>query len=341
MVVLMTVLFGWMGYYRFHKKQMGLGVVYLLTGGIFGIGWLVDIFAAIKDEAPQASTMQTNKEANAEQSKQSENSGANQETNAAGENASKSIFDPFETKNSSFSITEEAIVLNGVVFPYENCGKIHIVSGFKIALDAYALFSCDGKDYKLSYKQKDCNRAPMAFEFANNKIALAHGEELPLYSLISHLGSELLVYKDYISLTHVKTTVDIIDYLGKTMSGGNSGAKKIDIDDIVSIQHREPMGMSAGFIQFAFQGSVEYRGGVGSAVNDENSIAYDTPRIEVAREIVRYLEEKRKEMKRARQSGTTANISNADELKKYKELLDAGVISQEEFDAKKKQLLGL
>ena len=33
--------------------------------------------------------------------------------------------------------------------------------------------------------------------------------------------------------------------------------------------------------------------------------------------------------------------SNADELKKYKDLYDAGVITQEEFDAKKKQLLGL
>ena len=31
----------------------------------------------------------------------------------------------------------------------------------------------------------------------------------------------------------------------------------------------------------------------------------------------------------------------ADELKKFKELLDMGVITQEEFDAKKKQLLGL
>lgn len=34
-------------------------------------------------------------------------------------------------------------------------------------------------------------------------------------------------------------------------------------------------------------------------------------------------------------------FSSADELKKFKELLDMGVISQEEFDAKKKQLLGL
>lgn len=33
--------------------------------------------------------------------------------------------------------------------------------------------------------------------------------------------------------------------------------------------------------------------------------------------------------------------SNADELKKYKDLLDSGVITQEEFDVKKKQLLGL
>jgi len=33
--------------------------------------------------------------------------------------------------------------------------------------------------------------------------------------------------------------------------------------------------------------------------------------------------------------------SNADELKKYKELLDMNVITQEEFDAKKKQLLNL
>lgn len=36
-----------------------------------------------------------------------------------------------------------------------------------------------------------------------------------------------------------------------------------------------------------------------------------------------------------------ANMSAADELKKYKELLDSGVISQPEFEAKKKQILGL
>lgn len=35
------------------------------------------------------------------------------------------------------------------------------------------------------------------------------------------------------------------------------------------------------------------------------------------------------------------NISGADEIIKYKQLLDQGVLTQEEFDAKKKQLLGI
>ena len=34
-------------------------------------------------------------------------------------------------------------------------------------------------------------------------------------------------------------------------------------------------------------------------------------------------------------------LSPAEELKKMKELLDMGIITQEEFDSKKKQLLGL
>ncbi len=42
----------------------------------------------------------------------------------------------------------------------------------------------------------------------------------------------------------------------------------------------------------------------------------------------------------AQQNGQPT-ISSADELRKFKELLDMGAITQEEFDAKKKQLLGL
>ena len=38
-------------------------------------------------------------------------------------------------------------------------------------------------------------------------------------------------------------------------------------------------------------------------------------------------------------NNSTQNITAADEIKKFKELLDAGAINQEEFDKKKKELL--
>ncbi|WP_242835380.1 SHOCT domain-containing protein [Desulfitobacterium sp. PCE1] len=41
------------------------------------------------------------------------------------------------------------------------------------------------------------------------------------------------------------------------------------------------------------------------------------------------------------QDEKNTSLSAADEIKKYKELLDIGAISQDEYEAKKKQLLGL
>ena len=53
-------------------------------------------------------------------------------------------------------------------------------------------------------------------------------------------------------------------------------------------------------------------------------------------------EEYEKEKQRILSASENDNtFSAADELKKFKELLDSGIITQEEFDAKKKQLLGL
>ena len=47
------------------------------------------------------------------------------------------------------------------------------------------------------------------------------------------------------------------------------------------------------------------------------------------------------EESKSTKNGVNNAVSSADELKKFKDLLDMGVITQEEFDAKKKQLLGL
>ena len=51
---------------------------------------------------------------------------------------------------------------------------------------------------------------------------------------------------------------------------------------------------------------------------------------------------KRQEQKAKENTQSVSAVAgSAEELKKYKELLDSGIITQEEFETKKKQLLGL
>ena len=58
-------------------------------------------------------------------------------------------------------------------------------------------------------------------------------------------------------------------------------------------------------------------------------------------EISKLIIERQKAKAETPSANNVPAASNADELKKYKDLLDSGIITQEEFDAKKKQLLGL
>lgn len=46
--LLFAILLGWCGGYRFYRKQIGLGVLYLFTFGLCGVGWIIDINSALK-----------------------------------------------------------------------------------------------------------------------------------------------------------------------------------------------------------------------------------------------------------------------------------------------------
>lgn len=45
--IIIVILFGWLGVHKFIQKKTGLGILYLLTFGLCGIGWIVDIIKAI------------------------------------------------------------------------------------------------------------------------------------------------------------------------------------------------------------------------------------------------------------------------------------------------------
>lgn len=46
---LITLFFGFLGVHKFIRKQVGLGILYLFTVGLFGIGWFIDILIAFRN----------------------------------------------------------------------------------------------------------------------------------------------------------------------------------------------------------------------------------------------------------------------------------------------------
>lgn len=112
-----------------------------------------------------------------------------------------------------------------------------------------------------------------------------------------------------------------------------NGAKTIFLKDVSSIQYKDK-GVYK-FIEFVFTGGFENHA--------ENTVYFGKKDLQLAGEINKFLQNKLSELKTSSNGNVTnvINLSNADELKKFKTLLDEGIITQEEFDKKKKELLGI
>ncbi|PEI77461.1 hypothetical protein CN526_26785 [Bacillus wiedmannii] len=118
---------------------------------------------------------------------------------------------------------------------------------------------------------------------------------------------------------------------------GLDGEKTIDINNLTGIQVKKA-GFTNGYIQFIFLGSQESKKGVFAATQDENTVMFAKKEQKMADEIKEYIEGF---LANKSKPQVAATVSGADEILKYKELLDQGVITEEEFQAKKKQLLGI
>lgn len=63
---IVTLLFGWLGVHKFMQKKNGMGVLYLCTLGLFGIGWIYDCIVAFRSigqkKAPAARPVQNTRQ---------------------------------------------------------------------------------------------------------------------------------------------------------------------------------------------------------------------------------------------------------------------------------------
>ena len=155
-----------------------------------------------------------------------------------------------------------------------------------------------------------------------------------IYFCVGDEGRYLSVYDDH---------ADIRTKLSFLANYSGTGVKSIYYSDCTGVQFKPSRsGMLRGFLQFE-TASVQKNE---NNYYNENSFVWNIGRKsevtnELMEEIKNYVHEKIRASKNPKPTITTQAVSPADELKKFKELLDAGIITQEEFDAKKKQLLGL
>lgn len=153
---------------------------------------------------------------------------------------------------------------------------------------------------------------------------------------VSCASLTLRVYDDCVSLSPNGT-------LG-FMTKGMAGERKIYYKDITSVQFKPSTKLLSGFIEFYFAGhnTQKQGGGLFAGTNNDNRFTFYHRYLPDMLKINEYIQ--------AQINRPTAVVvepaqpqatSPVDELRKYKQLLDDGIITQAEFDAKKKQLLGL
>jgi hypothetical protein len=158
------------------------------------------------------------------------------------------------------------------------------------------------------------------------------------YCMVNNSGKILDVYDNKVVFTSTKSTSTLVTGLvfGTSLT---QGEKTIYYKDAIGVQYK-PSSIADGYIQIETSA-----GGMTSSSSQyggENAIQFSgKARNEEAEIIVDFIKRKIDEIKNAPVGGVVLQASSAEELKKFKDLLDMGVITQEEFDAKKKELLGL
>ena len=117
--------------------------------------------------------------------------------------------------------------------------------------------------------------------------------------------------------------------------------KTIPIRNISSVEVKKPGPFVVGFIQFSIAGgksrdsSFSISGGAFEAVQDENSVVFEGDyNYKIALQVKDYIENYSD-----KENSQQPQLSVADELVKLKALLDADVISKEDFDNQKSKLL--
>ena len=141
----------------------------------------------------------------------------------------------------------------------------------------------------------------------------------------------LEVFDDRITIT----PKGVLGFLNK----GLKGTKEIPFTSIIAVQFKEAGVVFSGYLQFTIPGGNESKGGLFAAAQDENTFMFAHAKNNpMATEIKQHIDAKLRRSRTPQLPNQPANLS--DELLKLAKLREQGVLSDDEFQAAKKKLIG-
>lgn len=149
----------------------------------------------------------------------------------------------------------------------------------------------------------------------------------------------------FITIEGIQDTLHVYDHkLTITPRGllgffikGLKGTKELPFRSIIAIQLKLA-GITHGFIQFTISGGNESSKGIFSAVEDENTFFFSAKENATIQNLKQFIEERMTSNNEP--TSVLVAQSKADELAKIVNLKKSGVISEEEFQALKSQIIG-
>jgi hypothetical protein len=250
-------------------------------------------------------------------------------------------------ESGSLVVTDNKVIFKrkgGFLSPHKK-GEKHLgyneIIGFQyqnssLVSPGYIYFQLEGDPPSISYLMAAGNENALIFTrytagpfneakpFLDKKI---HGDNLN--NIFEGRSGTLILADDGVVLKRT----------GALIGSHTAGEKKIPYRNITAIQFK-PVNLTVGFIQFTLLGGRESLGGAFDATSDENTITFGSE--EKTKDFLRakeIIEQRVREATnpRPQQSGG----SDLDQLEKLANLRDKGILTEDEFQAKKKQILGL
>ena len=241
-----------------------------------------------------------------------------------------------------WSLNDDGIFVGGNKIPLNTITKVEYTPVTSPSKNGVVQIFVGAKFYTLAfpYKQKENGEIAAKYILENygddsRKQRYEKDNEGVVYDLVGVRGRTMKVFADRVVIKTAAT-------LGNLFIGNaTDGEKTIYYSDCIGVQFKES-GVTIGYLQLETASGMMNNNQ--SNFFNENSFTFDPSAIsnDRMRDVAAYIRERISEAKKAKNAPSVVQqISAADELKKFKELLDMGILTQEEFDAKKKQLLGM